>query len=48
MDSYIMAQFDAGPTGEQEVASSTPARLKTFFHGILIMKHFLQSFSPFP
>ena len=28
-----MAQLDEHPTGDQEVAGSTPARLATFFHG---------------
>ena len=38
---------DAHPTGDQEVAGSTPAESATFFHGDLIMKYFLWSFSPF-
>ena len=42
-----MAQLDARPTGDQEVAGSTPAGLATFFRGNLIMKYFLRSFSPF-
>ena len=42
-----VAQLDACPTGEQEVAGSTPAGSATFFHGDLIMKYFLRSFSPF-
>ena len=42
-----MAQLDAGPTGDQEAASSTTAWWATFFRGNLIMKVFLQSFSPF-
>ena len=41
------AQLDACPTGDQEVASSTPARPATVFHVDLIMKYFLRSFSPF-
>ena len=28
-----MAQLDARPTGDQEVAGSTPAGLAIFFHG---------------
>ena len=28
-----MAQFDARPTGDQEVAGSTPAESATFFRG---------------
>ena len=42
-----MAQLDAHPTDDQEVAGSNPARLATFFHGDLIMKFFPWSFSPF-
>ena len=38
---------DARPTGDQEVAGSTPAGSATFFCGDLIMKYFLRSFSPF-
>ena len=43
----LVAQLDVGLTGDQEVAGSTPAGSATFFHGYLIMKYFLQSFSPF-
>ena len=42
-----MAQLDALPTGDQEVAGSTLTESATFFHGDLIMKYFLPSFSPF-
>ena len=42
-----VSQLDARPTGVQEVAGLTPAGLATLFHGDLIMKYFLQSFSPF-
>ena len=28
-----VAQLDSRPTGDQEVAGLTPARLATFFHG---------------
>ena len=42
-----MANLDGHLTGDQEVAGSTPAGLATFFHGDLIMKYFLRSFSPF-
>ena len=28
-----LAQLDGHPTGDQEVAGSTPAGLATFFHG---------------
>ena len=38
---------DACPTGDQEVEGSTAAESATFFRGDLIMKYFLQSFSPF-
>ena len=36
-----------GLTDDQEIVGSTPAGLATSFHGDLIMKYFLQSFSPF-
>ena len=42
-----VAQLDARPTGDQEVADSTPVWSATFFRGDLIMKYFLWSFSPF-
>ena len=42
-----MAQLDARPTGDQEVAGSTPAGSATFFRGDLKKKYFLRSFSPF-
>ena len=42
-----MAQLDARPTGDQEVAGATPIRSATFFCGDLIMEYFLRSFSPF-
>ena len=42
-----LSQLDARPTGDQEVASSTPAMSAKFFHGDLIVKYFLKSFSPF-
>ena len=35
------------PSDDQEVTGSIPARSATFFLGVLIMKYFLQSFSPF-
>ena len=41
------SQLDVLSTGDQEVAGSTPTGLATFFYGDLIMKYFLQSFSPF-
>ena len=40
----LVAQLDAPPTGDQEVAGSTPARSATFFHGRSAMKYFLRSF----
>ena len=42
-----VAQLDACPTSGQEVMGLTPAKSVTFFRGDLIMKYFLQSFSPF-
>ena len=42
-----VAQLDAHPTGDQEVAGLTPSGSATFFRGDLIMKYFLWSFSPF-
>ena len=42
-----VAQMDARPTSDQEVAGSTPAGSATFFRGDLIVKYFLRSFSPF-
>ena len=41
-----MAQLDARPTGNQEFADLTPLGWQ-HFHEDLIMKYFLQSFSPF-
>ena len=43
-----MAQLDGLLTGDQEVAGLSLNRLATFFHGDLIMKYLLQSFSPIP
>ena len=40
-----MAQLDARPTDNQEVAGSIPAGSTTFFHGDLTVKFFLHSFS---
>ena len=42
-----VARLDERPTGEQEVAGSTPARSATFVRGDLTMKYFLRSFIPF-
>ena len=39
--SASVAQLDARPTGDQEVAGSIPAESATFFHGELIMNYFL-------
>ena len=39
-----VAQLD--PTGDQEVAGSTPAKVGNILSLTLIMKYFLQSFSP--
>ena len=36
----LVAHLDARPTGDQEVADSTPAGSATFFRGDLIMKYF--------
>ena len=41
-----MAQLDACPTGDQEVAGSIPAEVGSILSGRLIMKYFLRSFSP--
>ena len=42
-----VAQLDARPTGDQEVAGSNLVGSATFFREDLIMKYFLRSFSPF-
>ena len=42
-----VAQFDARPTGDQEVAGSTPAEEGNILSWRLIMKYFLRSFSLF-
>ena len=42
-----VSQLDARPTGDQEVAGSTPTRSATFYRGELVMEYFLRSFSPF-
>ena len=41
-----MAQLDACPTGDQEVAGLNPAGSATFFRGGFIMKYFLRSTLP--
>ena len=40
-----MAQLDVRPTGDQEVAGSTPAEVGNILSGSLIMKYFLRPFS---
>ena len=42
-----VAQLDARPTGDQEVAGSNPAKVGNILSWRLIMKYFLLSFSPF-
>ena len=42
-----VVQSGANPTGDQEVASSIPARSGNILSWRLIMKYFLPSFSPF-
>ena len=42
-----VAQLDARPTGDQEVADSIPAEVGNILSRRLIMKYFLRSFSPF-
>ena len=42
-----VVQLDARPTGDQEVAGSTPAEVGNILSWRLIMKYFLRSFSPF-
>ena len=44
---FSVAQLDMCPTGDQEVAGSTPTSSATFFCGDLIMNYFLLSLSPF-
>ena len=43
----LVAQSDARPTGDQEVSGSIPTVSGNIFSWRLIMKYFLQSFSPF-
>ena len=43
----LVAQLNTHPPDDQEVAGLTPAGSATFFHGDLIIKYFLRSFSPF-
>ena len=42
-----VARLDACPTGDQEVAGSTPTGSAKFFCGDLTMTYFLRSYSPF-
>ena len=42
-----VAQLDARPTGDQEVAGSTPTEVGNILSWRFIMKYFLRSFSPF-
>ena len=42
-----LSQLDARPTGDQEVAGSTPAEVGNILSWRFIMKYFLRSFSPF-
>ena len=42
-----VAQLDARPSGDQEVAGSNPAEVGNILSRRLIMKYFLRSFSPF-
>ena len=42
-----VAQLDARPTGDQEVAGSTPDEVGNILSWRLIVKYFLQSFFPF-
>ena len=46
-DTASVAQLDARPTGDQEVAGSTPTEVGNILSWGLIMKYFLRSFSPF-
>ena len=51
MNKYLVlafvAQLDACPSGDQEVAGSTPAEVGNILTWRLIMKYFLRSFSSF-
>ena len=42
-----VAQLDARPTGDKEVVGSTSSEVGNILLWRLIMKYFLQSFSPF-
>ena len=43
----LVVQLDARPTGDQEVAGSTPVEVCNILSWRFIMKYFLRSFSPF-
>ena len=43
----LVAQLAARPIGDQEVVGLTPAEVSNILSWRLIMKYFLQSFSPF-
>ena len=47
IQSASVAQLDARPNGDQEIAGSTPAVVGNILSWRLIMKYFLRSFSPF-
>ena len=47
LSAISVAQLDVRLTVYEEVAGSTPTGLATFFHGDLIMKYFVWSFSTF-
>ena len=44
---FLVAQSDVRPTGDQEVAGSIPAMSGNILSCRVIMKYFLRSFSPF-
>ena len=47
MPTSVVAQLNAHPTGDQEVAGSIPDEVGNILSWKLIMKYFLRSFSPF-
>ena len=44
---FELSPFVFRPTGDQEVAGSTPAEVGNILSWRLIMKYFVRSFSPF-
>ena len=44
---FFTSDWMRRPTGDQEVAGSTPAEVSNILQRRLIMKYFLRSFSPF-